>query len=83
MNWKKRGLDRHAIGDVAHAFEIKHRPHCREHNPGGGSHLNGCPDKVLPRRESIFGGYHCVCDFGERVQAAIMAIAFDGVDADL
>jgi hypothetical protein len=76
LNPKRRGLDRHDVSDVSHEFGIKHRPHCREHNPGGGSHMNGCPDGVFPERETWAGGYHCLCDFWERIEAAIISAAF-------
>lgn len=60
---------------IIEARGIKHTDECRAHNPKGAKrHHDGCPEGLFPERLSIFGGYHCICDFTARVHANIDAL---------
>lgn len=64
-------LSKDEIRQVLNEEDIFHTEDCRTHNPRGlpGGHPTNC--KVPPRETlTIFGGYHCICDWMERIKSA-------------
>jgi hypothetical protein len=62
-------ITKQEIRDLLDRNPQSHTPECRAHNPRGKkSHFNGCPDGLFPERLTTFGGYHCICDWMERLR---------------
>lgn len=63
-------LTKDQIRRIVDERDVRHTSECRAHNPRGTkSHFKGCPDGLYPERLSLFGGYHCICDWRERIEA--------------